>query len=218
MTKMLLCLQVLSLFLIPSLSQIMAQERPGLLFREDWKEIPAATPVTQEHVDHPDLLLARYGPGQAGIKKSHHDRPADDPWYIWSGEADGNWAVGLRYKNAWVDLTGLAKIRWRSKQSGFRQLRIILKLASGTWLVSNQSDDHSKDWRIREFNLSDVRWRKLDITKVTEGPWVDQADLGQVIEIGWTDLMPGGGSDACSRLDWIEVHGKSVEARIVRQN
>src|SRR4030095_12873906 len=98
---------------------ISAQDRPGLFFREDWKETPAATPVTQEHVSHPDLLVTRHGPGEAGIKKSHHDRPADDPWYIWSGEALGNWAISLRHQKSNVDLTGLAKVRWRSKQAGF---------------------------------------------------------------------------------------------------
>jgi hypothetical protein len=60
-----------------------------LFFREDWKESPPATPVTQEHVGNPDLILGRHGPGQAQIRKSHHDQPADDPYYVWSGEAEG---------------------------------------------------------------------------------------------------------------------------------
>src|SRR5688572_5183633 len=89
-----------------AVSTISAQERPGLFLREDWKEIPAATPVTQEHVSHPDLLVTRHGSGEAGIKKSHHDRPADDPYYIWSGEAEGNWALSLRNPKSQVDLTG----------------------------------------------------------------------------------------------------------------
>ncbi len=45
---------------------ILGQEnayRPGLAFREDWKEIPAETPVNQKHVNHPDLILGLYGPG-----------------------------------------------------------------------------------------------------------------------------------------------------------
>src|SRR5690349_13834385 len=112
-------------------STVSAQERPGLFFREDWKEIPAATPVTQEHVSHPDLLVTRHGPGEGGIRKSHHDQPADDPYYVWSGEAEGNWALSLRHRTSNVDLTGLAKIRWRSKQAGFRMLRIVLKTAGG---------------------------------------------------------------------------------------
>jgi hypothetical protein len=197
-------------FLLYLVLESPAQERPGLFFREDWKEIPAAKPVTQEHVNNPDLILTRHGSGEAGIKKSHHDRPADDPYYIWSGEAEGNWAVSLRHKNSVVDLTGLAKIRWRTKQAGYRQLRILLKLAGGPWLVSDQSDGPSNDWRIREFNISDLRWRQLDIKRIIEGAWESNPDLSRVEEVGWTDLMTGGGSEACSRLDWIEVYGKVI--------
>jgi len=187
-----------------------AQDHPGLFFREDWKESPPAKPVTQEHVSHPDLLVFRYGPGEAGIKKSHHDQPADDPWYIWSGEAPGNWAIALRHKRAWVDLTGLAKVRWRSKQAGFRQLRLIVKQANGHWLVSDESDGPSSDWRIHEFNVADIHWRRLDIHRVVEGAWEPNPDLSKIDEVGWTDLMTGGDSAACSRVDWIEVCGKAV--------
>ena len=34
--------------------------RPPLFLREDWKETPAATPVTQQHVSNSDLLLHLY--------------------------------------------------------------------------------------------------------------------------------------------------------------
>ena len=40
---------------------LIAQERPGLFFREDWKETPAETPVTQAHVANPNLILSLYG-------------------------------------------------------------------------------------------------------------------------------------------------------------
>ena len=200
------------LFLILASPQAlpMAQDRPRLFFREDWKEIPPAKPVTQEHINNSELTMTRYGPGESGIKKSHHDSPPDDPWYIWSGEAAGNWAIALRHKNAWVDLRGMAKIRWRSKQAGFRQLHVLLKLANGMWLVSDQCDDQSSDWRIKEFNVSDIHWRQLDIKKILEGPWEQKPDLSRVDEIGWTDLMSGGGSNACSRVDWIEVYGTPI--------
>ena len=192
---------------------VLAQERPGLFFREDWKETPAALPVTQEHVANPNLMMGLYGPGKNLIKKSHHDTPADDPFYIWSGECDGNWALALRHRTAYADLRGLAKIRWRTKQAGFRQLRMILKLANGTWLISDASDGPSNDWRVREFNISDIRWRKLNIDSVIEQEWVDHPDLSRVDEIGWTDLMRGGSSIACSRIDWMEVYAKSVARR-----
>ncbi len=188
----------------------LAQDRPPLFFREDWKELPAATPVTQEHVANTNLLVGLYGPGKDGIKKSHHDKPADDPFYIWTGTCVGNCAIALKHKSAYVDLTGQSKIVWRSKQAGFRELRIILKLANGAWLVSDQSDGASEDWRVREFNLSDIRWRKFDSKTVVEGGWVEKPDLSKVDEIGWTDLMTGGGTPACSRVDWIEVWGRTV--------
>ena len=65
---------------------------------------------------------------------------------------------------------------------------------------------------MREFNVSDIRWRKLDIKTIVEGAWVEKPDLSRVDEIGFTDLMPGGDSIACSRLDWIEVYGTAGEA------
>lgn len=193
-----------------SLVNCSAQYRPSLFFREDWKETPAATPVTQSHVFNNDLILNLYGAGADGIRKSNHDHPSDDPFYIWSGLCLENWAVTLKSKKSFADLSEYAKIVWRSKQSGFRSLHVIIKLADGTWLVSDQCDDQSKDWRIHEFNLSDFKWHELNISTVTEGNEVKNPDLSRVDEIGFSDLMRGGQSIACSRLDWIEVYGKSV--------
>jgi hypothetical protein len=188
-----------------------AQYRPALFFREDWKDIPAATPVTQKHVVNKDLVLGLYGPGCDSIKKSHHDSPSDDPYYIWSGLCPGNWAVTLKKSDSYVDLSSYGKIMWRSKQSGLRCLHPVLKLADGTWLVGTQGDCMSADWRITEFNISDINWYSLNIKSVIEVKPVVKPDLSKVDEIGFTDLMPGGASDACSRLDWIEVYGKPVK-------
>lgn len=197
-------------FLLP-LTYCVAQYRPALYLREDWKEIPAATPVTQAHVVSKDLILGLYGPGCDSIKKSHHDSPADDPYYIWSGTCLGNWAVTLKNTKSYVDLSNYGKIMWRSKQSGIRCLHVVLKLADGTWLVGSQGDCISKDWRITEFNIADLTWYALDIKSVIETKPVTNPDLSKVDEIGFTDLMTGGVSDACSRLDWIEVYGKPVK-------
>ncbi len=185
--------------------------RPELFFREDWKEIPAEIPLNQKHVSNPDLRVQLYGPGADSIKKSNHEKPVDDPYYIWSGLCIGNWAVTLKKKDSYADLTGFAKIKWRSKQVGFRELRIILKLGDGTWLVGDLSDGASSDWRIKEFNLSDIQWYALDIKTVVEQKPVKDPDLSKVDEIGFTDLMPGGKSVACSRLDWIEVYASPVK-------
>jgi hypothetical protein len=183
---------------------------PALFFREDWKESPPQTPITQDHVAHPDLVLTCHGPGQAQVRKSHHDQPADDPYYVWSGEAESNWAVSLRHRSFAVDLTGPARIRWRSKQTGFRSLRIVLKLGNGTWVVGDAADGETSDWHVREFALADVRWRVLDIDTVVEGRGLPETDLSRVLEVGFTDLMRGGRTPASSRLDWIEVYGRAV--------
>ena len=185
-------------------------DRPGLFFREDFKEIEIALPITQAHIANASLVMGLYGPGKDKIKKSHHDKPADDPYYVWSGECLGNWAFTLRHRNQMVDLRGFAKIRWRSHQTGFRILRPIIKLADGAWLVGDAADGPSDDWRVIEMNVSDIRWRKLDIEKVVEGSWVAAPDLSRVAEIGWTDLMAGGRTPASSRVDWIEVYGRPV--------
>jgi hypothetical protein len=193
-------------------ASVFAQDRPSLLFREDWQESPAALPVTQEHVTHPELTLHLHGQGQDGIKKSHHDKPLDDPYYIWSGTCEmGNWAVSLEPTSGPFDLTGQAKVKWRAKQSGFRVLRLIIQIASGDWLVADQGDDASHDWRIREFNIADLNWRKLNIdTMIEKNLVVTNPDLTRVTQIGFTDLMLGGQSQACSRLDWIEVYAQSL--------
>lgn len=187
------------------------QYRPDLFFREDWKEIPPVQPVNQDHLTNPNLVLGLYGGAVDSMRKSNHDHPADDPFYVWSGLNPSNWALTLKDSGSYVDLSEFANIKWRSKQSGFRCLRILLKLADGTWLVSDQCDCRSVDWRIREFNISDIKWYTLDINTITEQKPIDNPDLSKVDEIGITDLMAGGRSVACSRLDWIEVYGKAVK-------
>ena len=122
----------------PAIEITAVQYRPPLFFREDWKETPPATPVTQEHVANKDLILTLYGPGKDGIRKSNHEQPIDDPFYIWSGMAEGNWAVSLRHATNNVDLRGPSHIRWRARQAGFRVLRPIIKLASGECIYVSQ--------------------------------------------------------------------------------
>ena len=197
--------------LIPFLSH--AQEyRPGLFFREDFKETPWEIPVSQSHIANEDVIFSTYGEGQDSLKKSNHEKPVDDPFYMWSGLCIDSWAATFKHRNAYVDLSSFAKIKWRTKQAGFHNLRIILKLADGQWLISDQYAEPSGDWKISEFNISDIHWWLFDIKTVKELTPISTAeiDLSRVDEIGCTDLMKGGGSKACSRLDWIEVYGNSV--------
>ena len=184
---------------------------PGVFFREDWNQKEPFEQVDQGHVANPDLIQSLWGPGKDGIKKRHHGTDAD-PYYIWSGACPANWALTLRHRTQYASLTGRSKVRWRTLETGFRQLHIIVKLADGTWLVSDESTGASKDWKESEFLIVDLHWRKLDIENVLEGLPVEKPDLTRVDEIGFTDMMrgmpspPGSSSPASSRLDWIEVY------------
>ena len=199
------------LFFLSVSSFAQTNYRPGLLFREDWKEIPAEIPLSQKHVNNPLLLVQLYGAGKDSIKKSHHNKPIDDPYYVWSGLCTGNWMVTLKHKTKNIDLNGFAKIKWRTKQFGFRHLHIVIKLADGTWLISDQFDNESKDWRVKEFNMQDIKWHNFDVTRIVETGMAKNQDISNVEEIGFTDLMPGGKSAACSRIDWIEVYANPVK-------
>jgi hypothetical protein len=190
--------------------------RPALFFREDFNNEPEETPITQASIANKSLTFALYGPGKEGVAKSHHASPKDDPSYVWLGSCLQACGFTLKHKDAYVDLTGLAKIRWRTKQTGFHQLRLIVKLADGTLLVSDHYEGASTDWRETEVTVQDIRWRKLDTKVMNDGPWVDKPDLTRVDEIGWTDLAAGsghgsGGAVGSSRIDWIEVHGLAVK-------
>lgn len=182
-----------------------------LFFREDWKETPAQIPVTQDHVQNPNLIVSRHGPDGDSIKKSHHDEIPNDPWYIWSGSCEkGRWAISLRKKDALVDLSQDGKIRWCTKQSGPHILKVILELADGTWLVGEPGFGETPDWQVFEVELKILRWRKLDIRTIETGEPVKEADLRRVRSIGWTDLMIGENSPGSTRVDWIEVYGKPL--------
>lgn len=184
-------------------------EQPKLLFREDWTQLPPFEHVSQVDVVNPELIQKLYGPGQDSIKKRHHYTDAD-PYYIFSGFCLGNWALTLTHKKYNANLTGNATVRCRMMNSGFRELHIIVKVADGKWLVSDLSEGSSSAWQVHDFIIKDIRWSALDINTISEGDRVDLLDLRNVEEIGFTDLMNGGHSTACSRVDWIEVYAEAV--------
>src|SRR5438270_359929 len=185
--------------------------RPPLFFREEWKKVEHETPITQQYVGNPNLELKLYGPGAGGPDSEHtlninYRGGLDNVAFIWSGMTESNWALTLREKNNYVDLSGpLTKIRWRVLESGFHLLRPVLKLADGTLLVGDHTEAVSNDWRVSEFALADVHWFKIDPKNVIEAPTLDGSsgfglinnpDLKRVDEIGFTDLARGSGHGA----------------------
>jgi hypothetical protein len=190
---------------------------PALFFREEWKQLPAGgehAVSPTEAVSNPALEMKVYGPSGKDIQLTGAAGNEANPIHLWTGLCEANCAVTLRDKNNYADLTGLAKIRWLVKVSGFHQVHPILKLANGTWLVGDQADGSTVDWHPYEFSISEVRWLRLDIAKVlAKGVWVEKPDLSKVDEIGFTDLMPGSGHGpgGWSDVAWIEVYAKPVK-------
>lgn len=199
----------LSLACVPVASLALATE---LLFREDWAEIPAALPITAEHLANPDLALYLYGGAREGLKKSHHPEINNDPFYVWSGEIKSDdWAATLRAKDGTTyDLSNEGSLTWRTRQSGVHCLRIVLRTLGGDWLVSEPLVCVSQNWQVTTHVLSELEWEQLganDPFSATRES-LQAADLSRIVEIGFTDLRAGSGSGASSRVDWIEVHGK----------
>ena len=182
--------------------------KQDLFFREDFKEVPPEIPVAQKHLSNPDLILHRLGPGEGQIKKSFHINTPNDPHYVWSGLCEGNWAVVLEHKTARVDLNVEgAKIVWRTKQADDRILYLVIK-SEQDWLISDLGTAVTKDWEVNELRIRQCTWHLFDPETIERGKRITSPDLSTVSTIGFTDLLPGGGSRACSRLDWVEVYGR----------
>lgn len=196
-------------------------EPPKLLFKEDWNELPpfdVMTPysLTQKDVMNTDLIQTLYGPAQDSIKKRHHGA-ATDSYYIFTGFCRSTWALALSHKIFYIDLSGDAVIRCRVRNSGLRNLHIIIESESGNWFVSDLAAEPSSVWHEYDFIIKDIKWSLLNINTVTPGNALDNPELhygshwlSHIDKIGFTDLMNGGLSAACSRVDWIEVYANSV--------
>jgi hypothetical protein len=219
-------------FAFGALAQAFAQEgaaparavpmRPPLFFSEPWQSLPTppddhgAWPAAQGGVSNPNLELKLYGTSAKEIQLVAGRGQSDTvPRNLWTGTTTSPSVAALRDKNNFVDLShALAKIRWVVRTSGFHQVRPVLKLADGTWLVGNIATGPNGDFNESDISIPDVRWLKLDIARVVAvGTWVDRPDLTKVDEVGFADLMPGSGHGAggYANVGRIEVYGKPVK-------
>jgi hypothetical protein len=192
-----------------------AAARPVLVFKEEWKQTPAGGEhgLVAEDVSNPNLDFKVYGVKPEELLVTGTTGDEGNPVHAWTGTCSAACAVTLKDKTHFVDLTGLAKIRWVYKVSGFHQVRPVVKLADGTLLVGDHADDVRTDWRLSEFNISEVKWIRLDPDKVqTKGDVVANPDLSKVDEVGFVDLIAGSGHGAGGWVDvgQIEVYGKAV--------
>jgi hypothetical protein len=198
-----------------------AQTRPPLFLKESWKALPTppddhgAWPASQQGVASPTLQLTLHGTSGKEIQLVNVRGSADlYPLNLWTGTTTSPSAATLRDRNNFVDLTSpFAKIRWSVRTSGFHQVRPVVKLADGTWLVGDHTTGPCADFNQDDVTIADVRWLRLDIARVVAvGNWVEHPDLSKVDEVGFADLMPGSGHGAGGYVNvaTIEVYGKTV--------
>jgi hypothetical protein len=191
--------------------------RPPLFLKEEWKQTPAGGEhpvVASEALSNPNLELKLYGSSSKEIQLTGSAQDETNPIHLWTGVCTTPCAAALRDKSNYADLSGLARVRWVTKVSGFHQVRPIVKLADGTWLVGDHTDGSTADWLQNDFSLADVRWLRLDIgAVVTKGNFVEKPDLTKVDEIGFVDLVPGSGHGPGGWIDvaTIEVFGKPIK-------
>src|SRR5271154_7134146 len=95
--------------------------RPPLFLREDWKQIPGGGEhgLTQAYVANPDLELKLYGEDGKNMQATGADGDENNPTHAWTGLCEKPCALALRDKKNYADLSGLARIRWVTKMSGF---------------------------------------------------------------------------------------------------
>jgi hypothetical protein len=185
-----------------------ALRRPPLFFREEWKqnEKNDEHAIDPSSLANPNLELKLYGPDAAAIDITGKAGDENNPIHIWTGMCTGPCAVSLRDKTSYADLTGLARIRWNTKTSGFHQIRPLVRLADGNLYVGDRAEGSARDWIVSEISFADLKWLKLDPARaVTTGNLIDKIDLGKVDEIGFIDLMPGSGHGAGGWVDVAEI-------------
>ena len=204
------------------LAQGTPQTRPPLFLSESWKGLSTppddhgAWPASQQGVASPNLQLTLHGTSGKEIQLVAVRGSADVyPVNLWTGTTTSPSAATLRDRNSFVDLTNpLAKIRWVVRTSGFHQVRPVVKLADGTWLVGDRPTGPSADFNEIDISIADLKWMKLDIARVVAvGNWIDSPDLSKVDEIGFADLMPGSGHGPGGYVNVgrIDVYGKPVK-------
>ena len=195
---------------------------PPLLFHEVWQQPPHTGPlndenrrITPEALTNRDLELRLYGAGARDIQVTEHNGIPD----VWNGFTSSPVALTLRYKNGYLDLTGLTRMRWRTRTENLHVLHPVVKLADGKLLVGSQTfqspqrrmtgaEGFTGDFVVSEVTFDDQRWFELDPEKVVVKLEANNPDLSRVDEIGYVDLMPGGGhgTAGCSNVSWIEVY------------
>ena len=115
---------------------------PPLLFREGWQQPPHTGPLNDENRRITPQAADQPGPGAAALRHRCAQHPGDRAQRrpdLWTGFTTSPVALTLRHKDAYLDLTGLTRMRWRTRTENLHVLHPVVKLADGTLLVGSQT-------------------------------------------------------------------------------
>ena len=189
--------------------------RPSLLFKEEWRLPPHEGAPTDENMRFTPAVVANdrleakvYGPSASVIRAAEHEGRID----LWTGLATSPVAVTVRDKRNYIDLTGLARLRWMVRTTSIHTLYPVVKLADGTYIAGNRGITTDGEFLQVEVPFGGMRWFKLDPMKVVVTAEVKNPDLSKVDEVGMVTLAPGGGHGIAgsANLSTVEVFAKAV--------
>jgi len=189
--------------------------RPPLLFKEEWRVPKHDGAATDENTRFsPDVVTndrieaKLYGPGATPVRAAEHEGRVD----LWNGLATSPVAVTLRDKRSFVDLTGLARLRWIVRTNAIHTLYPVVKLADGTFAVGSRAVTTDGDFLAVEIAFTGMKWFKLDPQKIVVMTEVKSPDLSKVDEVGVASLAPGGGHGIAGsfNLSTVELFAKGI--------
>lgn len=189
--------------------------RPPLLFREDWrmpKHTGAATDentrFTPEVVTNERLEAKLYGAGSAPVRAAEHEGRID----LWTGLATTPVALTLRDKRNYLDLTGLARLRWIVRTNAIHTLYPVVKFADGTLAIGSRAITTDGEFVQVEIAFTGMKWYTLDPQKVLVMLEVKNPNLSKVDEVGLATLAPGGGHGIAGSANFstVELFAKGV--------
>jgi len=201
--------------LLLALGQPGQAARPPLLFSETWRLPAHEGAATDDNTrfgfgvtTNANVDAKVYGPGSAPVRAAEHEGRVD----LWNGLATSPVAVTLRDKRNYLDLTGLARLRWIVRTNAIHTLYPVVKLADGTMAVGNRAITTNGDFLTVEVAFTGMTWYKLDPQKMIVMPAVANPDLAKVDEVGLASLAPGGGHGIAGsfNLSTVELFAKGV--------
>jgi catechol 2,3-dioxygenase-like lactoylglutathione lyase family enzyme len=189
--------------------------RPPLLFKETWREPPFTGERTDENqrfvpsvVTNPKIEARLYGPDSKVIRAARHEGRFD----LWTGMATSPVGLTLRDKQNYVDLTGLARLKWIVRTNAIHTLYPMVKLADGTLAAGNKGIVTDGEFIEVEIAFGGMKWFKLDPVKLVVLDEVQRPNLARVDEVGLVSLAPAGGHGTAgsANLSDVELYAKAV--------